>query len=57
MRNPDLEKMIRKQRKSKREVLELKELLAKVNSHKNPDPKIVKMINDEINALLEVGVV
>lgn len=47
----EVEKMLRKQRKSKRETLELKELLANCKKHKNPDPKILKAITDEIERI------
>lgn len=50
-RPQEIEKMLRKQRKSKRETLELKELLAKAKQHKNPDPKVIKMITDEIDRI------
>lgn len=41
-------KLLQKHRKSKRETLELKELLAKTKQHKNPDPKVIKAIEQAI---------
>lgn len=44
----ELEKLIRNERKNKRELLELRALRAKTAQHKNPDPKVLKMIDEEI---------
>lgn len=48
---PELQALLRKQRKVNRDVLELRQLAEKMRSHKNPDTKLLKTIEDEISNL------
>lgn len=46
--NNELKKLMAAERKNKRELAELRELRKKQAQLKNPDPKVLKMIDDEI---------
>lgn len=46
--NPDLALTLRNQRKTHRELIELKNLLALTKQQKIPDQKLIKMIEDAI---------
>lgn len=47
----ELQKLIANERKHKRELVELRALRIKVTQQKTPDPKVLKMIDDEIAIL------
>lgn len=46
--NEQLKAMVAAERKNKRELKELRDMRKKVSQQKNPDPKVLKMIDDEI---------
>lgn len=50
---PELEKMIKAERKFKRELAELRAMRQKVQQQKNPDAKVLAMIDEEIAQLLK----
>lgn len=47
----ELRKLIQNERKNKRELLELRAFRHKLTQHKNPDPKVLKMIDESIAEL------
>lgn len=49
----DLEKMVKAERKNKRELAELRAMRQKVSQQKDPDLKVLKMIDEEIAKLLK----
>lgn len=49
----ELEKMVKAERKFKRELAELRALREKVSQQAQPDQKVLKMIDDEIAHLLK----
>lgn len=48
----EIKKMIAAERKHARELKELRDLRLKTSQQKNPDPKVLKMIDDEITTYL-----
>lgn len=46
--NEQLKAMVAAERKNKRELKELRDMRKKVSLQKNPDQKVLKMIDDEI---------
>lgn len=51
--NKDLDKLLKQERKHKRELAELRALRQKQATYMTPDPKILKMIDDEIDQYLK----
>lgn len=49
----ELEKLVKAERKHKRELAELRALRQKHLAHKSPDQKVLAMIDDEVKKLLE----
>lgn len=47
----ELERLIAAERKNKRALIELRAFRQKVMEHKNPDQKVLKLIDDEIATL------
>lgn len=48
----ELEEMVKKERKNRRELAELRAMRSKVSSQVQPDQKVLKMIDEEIAKLL-----
>lgn len=49
----DLQKLLKAERKNKRQLTELRAMRQKVAQQKQPDPKVLAMIDEEIAALLK----
>lgn len=49
----ELEKLIKSERKNKRELAELRALRQKLKEQVSPDQKVLKMIDDQISELLK----
>lgn len=49
----ELEKLVKAERKNKRQLAELRSMRKKVSEQVNPDQKVLKMIDEEIAALLK----
>lgn len=49
----ELEKLVKAERKHKRELAELRALRQRVSQHKSPDQKTLAMIDEEVKRLLE----
>lgn len=47
----ELEKLVKAERKYKRELAELRAMRQKVSQQKSPDPKVLAMIDEEIDKL------
>lgn len=51
--NEQLKAMVAAERKNKRELKELRDMRKKESQKKQPDPKVLKMIDDEIHNLTQ----